>query len=134
MKVRTRSRLILVATVIIFLVVLSFVTQLVILESFRNVEKQEMTAHVQRVVAQLNGDVEDVGATCRDWAERKDTYDVMSGPDPGHDPDGLVDPFSLRSLGIDYILAYDSSGKLVFSGGFSGRTGQIRRFPESWMR
>jgi sensor domain CHASE-containing protein len=54
MKVRTRSRLILAAMTFLFLVVLSFVTQFVILDSFNTIEKQEMTANVQRAIANIN--------------------------------------------------------------------------------
>ena len=47
MKVRTRSRLILAAMAFVFLIVLSFITQFIILDSFRTIEKQQMTANVE---------------------------------------------------------------------------------------
>ncbi|MCK9579263.1 MAG: ATP-binding protein [Methanoregula sp.] len=113
MKVRTRSRLILVATLVIFLVILSFITQSVILQSFRTIEDQETTAHVQRFIAQLNYEVEDVAATCRDWAVREETSGWKDGfPE---DPSRLFPPVSMKNLNIDYIVVYDADGNLVFS-------------------
>ena len=74
MKVRTRSRLILAAMAFVFLIVLSFITQFIILDSFRTIEKQQMTANVERVLSNLNNQETSVAATCRDWAGRDDTY------------------------------------------------------------
>ena len=68
MKVRTRSRLILAAVTFVFLIVLSFITQVVILDSFRTIEKQGMTANIQRVIANLNDQERAVAANCKDWA------------------------------------------------------------------
>jgi len=115
MKVRTRSRLILVATLIIFLVALSFVTQSVIIQSFRTIEVQESTAHVQRFVAQLNHEIEDVAATCRDWSAREEMNVLLSDMPPKDDPDRVFPPMTMKNLGIDYIVIYDAGGRPIFS-------------------
>jgi signal transduction histidine kinase len=115
MKIRTRSRLILVITLVIFLVFLSFITQSVILQSFKTIEDQETTAQVQRFSSQLNGEIEDVAATCRDWAERNETAGIFTEPEGAQDPYRLFQPVSMKNLGIDYIVVYDSSGNRVFS-------------------
>ena len=84
MKIRTRSRLILVFTIIIFLISLSFITQSVILESFRTIEKQQANANMQRVLSSLNDEVEQVAAQCRAWAEWNDTYRFVSDQNPDY--------------------------------------------------
>jgi sensor domain CHASE-containing protein len=86
MKIRTRSRLILVATLVVFLVVLSFVTQSVILQSFGTIEKKETTSNVQRFISQLDREVEDVAATCRDWALRNETAAIFTETGGEQDP------------------------------------------------
>jgi sensor domain CHASE-containing protein len=86
MKVRTRSRLILVTTLIVFLIILSFITQSVILQSFGVIEKQETTSHVQRFISQINNEIQDVAATCRDWASRGETAAIFSENGGTHDP------------------------------------------------
>nr|WP_321353271.1 ATP-binding protein [uncultured Methanoregula sp.] len=115
MKIRTRSRLILVATLISFLLVLSFITQAVILQSFGVIEEQETTSHVQRFISQLNNEIEDVAATCRDWAGRDETATVFSRPAGEQDPIRIFQPLSMKNLGIDYIVIYNESGERVFS-------------------
>ncbi len=115
MKIRTRSRLILVATLVIFLVVLSFITQSVILQSFSAIEKQETTSNVQRFISQLDREVEDVAATCRDWALRNETAAVFSETGNAQDPSEFFQPVSMKNLGVDYILIYNASGHRIFS-------------------
>jgi len=115
MKVRTRSRLILLTTLIVFLIVLSFITQSVILQSFGVIENQETTSHVQRFISQINNEIQDVAATCRDWASRGETTAIFSENGVTHDPSKIFQPVSMKNLGIDYILVYDAQGHRVFS-------------------
>ena len=115
MKVRTRSLLILVATLLIFLVALSFITQSVILQSFSTIEKQETSANVQRFVSQLDNEVENVAATCHDWADREETAGIFTEQGDVQDPSRYFQPVSMKNLGIDYILIYNQRGDRVFS-------------------
>ena len=115
MKIRIRSRFILIITLVIFLVFLSFITQSVILQSFKTIEEQETTAQVQRFSSQSNGEIEDVAATCRDWAERNETAGIFTNTEGTQDPSRLFQPVSMKNLGIDYIAVYDAEGQRVFS-------------------
>jgi signal transduction histidine kinase len=115
MKIRTRSRLILVGTLVIFLIVLGIITQSVILQSFGTIEKQETTSHVQRFVSQINNEIEDVAVTCRDWALRDETATVFLDTGSVQDPSRFFQPVSMKNLGIDYIMIYNASGYRVFS-------------------
>ncbi len=115
MKIRTRSRLILVGTLVIFLIVLGIITQSVILQSFGTIEKQETTSHAQRFVSQINNEIEDVAATCRDWALRDETAMVFMDTGSVQDPSRFFQPVSMKNLGIDYIMIYNASGYRVFS-------------------
>ena len=115
MKIRTRSRLILVGTLVIFLIVLSLITQSVILQSFGTIEKQETTSHVQRFVSQINNEVEDVAASCRDWALRDETAMIFLETGSVQDPSRFFQPVSMKNLGIDYIMIYNASGHCIFS-------------------
>lgn len=123
MKIRTRSRLILVGTIIIFLIVLSFITQSVILESFQAIEVHEANANMQRVLFGLHDQVEQVAALCRDRAESNDTYQFVNDLNQEYIQTNLAQPTSFKNLGIDYMLFYNSSGTLVYAKGFSSEDG-----------
>ena len=109
MKIRTRSRLILIFTIIIFLISLSFITQSVILESFQTIEKQEATANMQRVLSSLHDEVEQVAAQCRARAEWDDTYRFILDQNPDYIRSNLAQPTLFQNLGINYMLFYNSS-------------------------
>ena len=129
MKIRTRSRLILVATLVVFLLVLSFITQSVILQSFWVIEEQETTSHVQRFISQINNEIEDVAATCRDWANRDETAAVFTNPNGEQDSSRIFQPVSMKNLGIDYIIIYDTSGHRVFAETISKDGDAVRDAP-----
>jgi len=117
MKVRTRSRLILAAMTFIFLIALSFITQFIILDSFRTIEKQQMTANVERVISNLNSQETSVAATSRDWAGRNDTYAFAGESGSPGDSGTFNQPLLLGTLDIDYLFVYNTSGDLIFSEG-----------------
>jgi len=131
MKVRTRTRLILAAMAVIFLIGLSIITQFIILDSFRSIEKQQMTANVERVLANINNQEKTVAATSRDWAGRDDMYAFAGtldtpGPSSG---DTFNQPLLLGTLDIDYLQIYNTSGQLVFSEGALGSDGAPEAVP-----
>jgi len=115
MKIRTRSRLILVVTLVIFLVILSFITQSLILQSFGVLEEKDSTANVQKFIAQINNEVENVAVTCRDWSVRDETSAFLADSPGTNEMSGLFQPITMKNLGIDYILVYNSTGDLVLT-------------------
>ncbi len=129
MKIRTRSHLILVATLIVFLVALGFITQSVILQSFGAIEEQETITHVQRFISQLNNEIENVAATCHDWALRDETAAIFTNPDGEQNLSRIFPSVSMKNLGIDYIVVYDASGHPFFSETISKDGSTIRGVP-----
>lgn len=115
MKVRTRSRLILAGMTLVFLISLSFISQFVIIDSFNKIEKQEMTANVQRAVANINNQEAGVAASCKDWADRDETYAFLNDRNLSGKTITFNQPVLLNTLDIDYLFIYDTSGNLVFS-------------------
>jgi len=129
MKVRTRTRLILAAMAFVFLIALSFITQFVILDSFRTIEKQQMNANVERVISNLNNQETAVAATCRDWAGRDETYAFLGGSNSSGPGGTFNQPVLLGTLDIDYLLIYNTSGQVVFSEGAQTSDGTPEAVP-----
>jgi len=114
MKVRTRSFVILVTVLVLFLAMLGFVTQHLILGSFQSLENREMTANIQRVVADLDDQKQSLSLTCRDWAGRKDLFTTADSPDKGPAQEIRTGDLAPGAADIDYILAYNANGELVY--------------------
>jgi signal transduction histidine kinase len=129
MKIRTRTHLILIATLVVFLIVLSFITQLVIIQAFGEIEKQETTSHVQRFVSQIDYAIEDVAVSCRDWALRDETKEIFMDDWGKSDPSQPFQPVSMKNLGIDYIMIYSTSGNRIFSETITKEGGVVQSIP-----
>jgi len=114
MKVRSRSRLILVVTIVIFLITLSYIVQSVILASFQNIEKQEMTAHIQRAVTNLNNQEKSLALICKNLATREEMY-VFLADNRSSGPRQTTPHISSGDYAIDYLLLYNSTGTLVYA-------------------
>ncbi|WP_292369497.1 ATP-binding protein [Methanoregula sp. UBA64] len=114
MRIRTRSFVILVTVLVLFLAVLGFITQFLILGSFQSLEDREMTANVQRVVANLDDQKQSLSLTCQDWAGRDDIAAPIDSRDPGNTQKVQTADLAPGSADIDYLVAYNAEGKLVF--------------------
>jgi signal transduction histidine kinase len=114
MRIRTRSFVILVTVLVLFLAVLGFITQFLILGSFQSLEDREMTANVQRVVANLDDQKQSLSLTCQDWAGRDDIAASIGSRDPGNTQKVQTADLAPGSADIDYLVAYNAEGKLVF--------------------
>jgi len=114
MKVRTRSFVILVTVLVLFLAVLGFATQYLILGSFQSLENREMTANIQRVVADLDDQKQSLSLTCKDWAGRKDLFTTEDSPDKGHTQEIRTGDLAPGAADVDYLLAYNATGELVY--------------------
>lgn len=114
MKVRTRSFVILVTVLVLFLAMLGFVTQYLILGSFQSLENREMTANVQRVVANLDDQKQSLSLTCRDWAGRDDLFVKTGTPGKGSLQEIQTGNLAPGAADVDYILAYNATGELAY--------------------
>ena len=79
---------------------------------------------MQRVLASLNDEVEQVAAQCRGWAESDDTYRFLGDLNQDYVRSNLASPTAFKNLGINYILFFNSSGTLEYAKGYNTEDGQ----------
>ncbi|MDP3563159.1 MAG: CHASE4 domain-containing protein, partial [Methanoregula sp.] len=106
------------------------ISQFFILNTFADIEKNQATADMQRVLTRLDDQVEDVAAVCRQWAQWDDTYSFVNDLNPAYIDANLVEPALFRNMKINYVLFYNSTGKLVYSRGYNPEDGTNRVAPE----
>ncbi len=129
MKINNRIIVILVVAIFSLLVALTIISHFFILNTFADIEQKQATADMQRVLTRLNDEVEDVAATCRDWAQWDDTYTFVNDLNPVYIHANLAEPTLFRNMKINYVLFYNSSGKLVYSKGYDPETGTVLDVP-----
>lgn len=130
MKINNRIIVILGVAAFSLLVALTIIGHFFILNTFADIEQKQATADMQRVLTRLNDEVENVAATCREWAQWDDTYVFVNDLNPAYVRANLAEPTLFRNMKINYILFYNSSGKLVYSEGYNPETGTSLQVPQ----
>jgi PAS domain S-box-containing protein len=130
MKINNRIIVILCVVIVAFLIALAIISHFFILNAFSDIEHKQATEDMQRVLGRLNSEAGDVATTCRVWAQRDDTYKFVGDQNPGYIQANFAKPVSFENLKINYVLFYNSSGKLVYSRGFNPEDGTTREVPE----
>jgi PAS domain S-box-containing protein len=129
MKINNRIIVILGVAVCSLLVALAVIAHFFILTTFSDIEQKQAVADMQRVLTRLNDEVEDVAATCRQWAEWDDTNRFVNDLNPGYIRANLEEPSLFRNMKISYVLFYNNSGQLVWSRGYNPDDGTDRVLP-----
>ena len=129
MKINNRISIILCVVLCAFLIALAIISHLFILTTFTDIERKQETADMQRLLSQLNGEVEDVAAVCSEWAQWDDTYAFVKDLNPVYVHANLAQPTLFRNMKINYVLFYNSSGDLVYSRGYNSDDGTMIDVP-----
>jgi PAS domain S-box-containing protein len=129
MKINHRIIVILCVVLTAFLIALAIISHFFILNTFSDIEHKQATADMQRVLAQLGAETTDVADTCREWAQRDDTYEFVTDLNPRYIQSNFADPALFSDIKINYILFYNSSGNLVYSRGYNSVDGASLEIP-----
>jgi sensor domain CHASE-containing protein len=132
MDLRTKTLLIfgvsLVAIFSGFVIYSSFVLE----GGISGIENREVQADVMRAELAVNMQISDLNSRLKDWASWDDTYYFATGTNPGYQEENLqADTF--RTLDLDYILIYNTSGDLVYGMHYDGNTRDTGPLPEEFL-
>jgi PAS domain S-box-containing protein len=130
MKINNRIIIILCVVAGALLVALALISHFLIFSTFAEIEQKQATADMQLILTRLNGEVEGVAATCRNWALSDDTYRFVRGDNPNYIDANLAEPALFRDMGITYVLFYNSAGKLVYFRGYDQNNGTELALPQ----
>jgi len=130
MKINNRIIVILGVAICSLLVALAIISHFFILNTFADIEKNQATADMQQVLTRLDEQVEDVAAVCRQWAQWDDTYSFVNDLNTVYINANLAEPALSHNMKINYVLFYNSTGKLVYSHGYNPEDGTNRVAPE----
>ncbi|MFA4861460.1 PAS domain S-box protein [Methanoregula sp.] len=130
MKINSRISIILCVVACALLIALVLISHFLIFSTLSDIEQKQATADMQLVLTRLDGEVEDVAATCRNWAQSDDTYRFINDQNDGYVLSNLAEPALFRDMKIQYVLFYNSSGNLVYSRGFNPESVTIQDVPQ----
>ncbi len=116
---------------------LYLVFEKVFIRSYLELERLDTERNTDRAVNTLRYTIEDLDATCQDWAEFDDTYQFMEDHNPRFLTANIV-PESLKNISVHLIVLLDAQGRVVLSRrytpGFTGQQPLPRKFLSQHLR
>lgn len=104
---------------IIFAVAVYLVTETVIIESFKDVERDDYEKSMEVLNNALNADAEYLSGQTTDWAVWDDSYSFVLGENETYIEDNVADNM-LENLSIDYFAVFDKNYKLRYLRSYDG--------------
>jgi len=99
-----------------------------ILDSFVQLEEQEMQRNVDRAVSLLGEELDRVNTTCGDYASWDDAYRFVQDRNRTFVADNLA-PETYAKLNLSVIAYYDQEGRAVYEGIYDLEQGRVVPFP-----
>lgn len=133
MSLRSKTSLIILATFFSLIAILYFVFQGILLNSFTELEKNDTTAHLDRVMSAYSDELTSFATLNSDWAVWDDTYNfVQNGGDAYIKSNLTYDTFNRLKLNL--LVCVDRTGNIVYGKTFDLSQGKEMEVPPEIMQ
>src|SRR5713226_9024218 len=129
MKLRTRTLLSVVLSLMILIAILYSVARVSLMHSFATLEADDTRQNVARATAVLTDDLATPDNTTSDYAAWDDTCAYLEGRKPDLPTSEFPDPWFPR-LRIDFVLIFDAHGLRVFTKAYDPVAGKATEIPQ----
>jgi len=117
MTLRRKTLFFICITFVILIWILHLISQNILLDSFTDLEEQNTTQNVERVLCTLSNDLSSLTTTTSDWASWDDTYAFIEDANTDYIDSNLVDGAFIE-LRLDFMLFINTTGQIVFGKAF----------------
>ncbi len=114
MKLRTKTLMIVGATLVLLTAGFYVTARFIVLDSFSDVEHREGTDAVTTVESAITNDVARIQGTTADWAYWDDTYQFVEDGNPEYVDTNLTND-AFATLGINLMVFVDRSGNVLYA-------------------
>ena len=129
MDLEKKTFLIILATLTVVAGLAAVVSDRLVLESFRTLERADARDGLDRVHEALDAQVADLDRTTKDWAHWDDAYAYVQGQDPDFERSNLV-PNSFAANGLAVMVFLDAHGDPVFAARYDAANGTLAPPPD----
>jgi signal transduction histidine kinase/CheY-like chemotaxis protein len=129
MKLRTRTLLSVVLSLVCLVAILYSVARVYMMRSFASLEEDDTRQNVARATAVLNDDLATLDNATSDYAAWDDTCAYLEGRKPDLPTSEFPDPWFPR-LRIDFVLIFDRHGRQVFTKAYDPVAGKATEIPQ----
>lgn len=128
MALRRKVLLVIGASLAGLIVVLYLVSRALILNSFLNLEDQEVRRNIQRVVNTLQTEIHTLSGSASDWAYWDDTYQFVQTGDPAYVDSNLNDS-TFTGLSLNLMIMMNREGTAVVAQNYDLANSQFVDLP-----
>src|SRR5229473_7315283 len=129
MKLRTRTLLSVVLSLMILIAILYSVARVSLMHSFATLEADDTRQNLARATAVLADDLATLDNTTSDYAAWDDTCEFLEGKKPNLPTSEFPDEWFPR-LRIDFVLIFDRRGRQIFAKAYDSAARKEREMPE----
>lgn len=130
---RTKTSLIMVATTLSLLIIMYIPVRIYFLQIFADIEVQRGETNVQRALNAMPNDLLDrLNRSTADWSAWDDSYLFIQGLNPSFVESNLESDRTFINLGLNFILFFDTSGKIVFERALDPITNEEMPIPDGF--
>ncbi len=129
MSLRKRTILIIGALVILLLVCIYSLSQILFLESYLKLERQDTEKGTQRIVFAFVNKLNNLDTFVHDWSAWDDTYKYANDPNPGYIKSNVTDS-TFVSSGNNFLIITNNKGQIVFKKAVDLEIGKEMPFPD----
>lgn len=130
MKLRKKTLTIICVTFVSLILALYAISQIILLNSFAELEERSTRQNVERALSALNDELSYLDTVTSDWAAWDDTYAFIDDVNPDYIKSNLVNGTFIE-LGLNLLLLIDSSGRIVFGKAFDLQNEKELPVPQS---
>ena len=112
---RRRILFVIGGTLLVMLIIMIVATSAVLRHSYGNLEKRSMERDVQLVRGAIAAQIDELGATVKDYAASSDIYEFVKPPTSAF-VKGTLSESAAVSLHVDVRLVIDANGRIVYLG------------------
>ncbi|BAP57945.1 hypothetical protein THII_3648 [Thioploca ingrica] len=122
-----------VATTLTLLIIMYIPVRIYFLQIFADIEVQRGEINVQRALNAMPNDLLDrLNRSTTDWSAWDDSYLFIQGLHPDFVESNLVSDRTFINLGLNFILFFDASGKIVFERALAPITNEEMPIPDGF--
>ncbi len=113
MNLREKTLVIIGITLVGLVTILYAASQIIIMNSFAELEEETARQDVKRVLNALSNDLDTIDSTTYDWAAWDDTYAFIESRNADYIESNLIDS-TFVTLKLNIMMFVHSSGKIIF--------------------
>ncbi|MGE0085058.1 MAG: CHASE4 domain-containing protein [Desulfococcaceae bacterium] len=114
MNIQKKTLLIISSAFILMIALIAVASRMIVLKSFRHLEKQNLQINVRRAESEISSILEFLNSTVTDWAYWNETYEFVQNPGREYIESNLSDE-SVSALKLNFMIFVNLSGRVVYA-------------------